>query len=656
MDELKKSVAAARDDAVKADSERLVSKPWSAAANKDREAAAALAQGRLGDAQARYREALDGYVAAANEARALTREVTRRQGESRQLQDQAAAARRAADVVQAPKLAADKWAKATNAEQAAGNARDRADYEKANSLYRDATAAFQDAEKEAQGRASADEVARVTKLRAELEEAEQARTAALAARANAVVQGAQTYAAQGLAQGQQREKEGDAALMRQDFPNAKQSFGAARADYAAAAEAARTGKLRDDRQGAEEARTAAAAARTDAVNQGAQAAQGLAQGQQHEKEGEAALTRQDFANAKQAFLDARKDYVAAGTAAAAARSAKLRDDRQDAEQARTAAAGARSDALAQDAKTYAAQVLARGQQREKDGEAALGRQDFRSAKESFLAARTDYGAAAEAARRERARQLEALRAEVNQARNRANTVERQAAGLEAERLAREPFQAGRSKEREAEGLATQENFPAARQAFLDAAQRYSDALSVAQAQRELRTKADQVKTSMLAAKQSARSDSADYGSAAAQERQAGQLYERLAFKESTDAFRAASDLYTKAAVAPQRPPPPPSPPPAAARTGSVLVRSNVAGAAVSVGDVSFEIRKDGAEVRSLPVGTYQVRARLNGYKDWFGQVEVVQDRRSEVQISMEPLPAPALPPTRAEPRRPPPSF
>ena len=270
VDELKKQVTAARDDAVKAESERLVPKPWSVAANKERAAAAALAQGRFGDAQASYREALDGYVAAANEARALTREVTRKQEETRQLQDQAAAAHRAAGIAQASKLATDKWAKATNAEQAAGTARDRADYDKASSLYRDATAAFQDAEKEARGKATADEAARAAKLKAGLEEAEQARTAAVAARTNAVAQGAQTYAAQGVAQAQQREKEGDAALTRGDFTNAKQAFLEARKDYdtAAVTAAARSAKLKEERQDAEQARTAAGGARCGCADAG----------------------------------------------------------------------------------------------------------------------------------------------------------------------------------------------------------------------------------------------------------------------------------------------------------------------------------------------------------------------------------------------------
>jgi Protein kinase domain len=562
VDELKKQVTAARDGAVKADSERLVPKPWSAAKTQDQAAAAALAQGQLGDAQALYREALDGYVAAANEARALKEATAQKQEGSRRLQDQASAARRAAELAQASKLASDQWGKATGIEQAAQNARDRSDFDKASNLYRDAATAFQGAEKEALRQASAAEAARLAKLKEELQDAEQARAGASRARGDAGAQEAQTYAAQTLAQGLQREKDG-----------------------------------------------------------------------------EAALTRQDYANAKDAFLAARKDYEAA-----AAQSAKLKGERQAAEQASTAAAGARGDALAQEAQTYAAQAMTRGQQREKEGEAALIRQDFRVAKESFQAARTDYGAAADAARRERARLREALKAEVNQARNRANALEQQAAGLDAERLAREPFQAARAKEREAEALASQENFPAARQGFLDAAQRYSDSVRVAQTQRELRIQADQAKANMLTARQSARQDSADYGAGATQERQASQLYDRLAFKESADAFRAAGDLYAKAV--PQKPPPPPPAP--VARTGSVLVTSNVPGAAVSVGEVTFETRTDAAtEVRSLPVGKYQVRARLSGSKEWTGQVEIVQDGRSEVQISMEPLSPP--PPPRAEP-------
>ena len=236
---------------------------------------------------------------------------------------------------------------------------------------------------------------------------------------------------------------------------------------------------------------------------------------------------------------------------------------------------------------------------------------------------------------------------MSQARDRANALEKQAVGLEAEKLAREPLQGGRRRNARPKRWLNQDNLPAARQGFLDAAQRYSDAVRIAQGQRELRTQADQAKAAMLASKQGARPDSTDYGSAAEQERQASQFYDRLAFKESIAAFRAAGDLYGRAAVAPQKPPPRHPPPPTTtmppvARTGSVLVRSNVAGAAVSVGGVSFEARREGNEV-PLPVGTYPVRARLSGYKEWSGQVEIVQDRRSEVQISLEPLPLPAPP-------------
>ena len=79
-----------------------------------------------------------------------------------------------------------------------------------------------------------------------------------------------------LAQGQQREKDGEAAFTRQDYANAKEAFLAARKDYDAAA--AQTAKLKGERQAAEQARTAVAGARGDALAQEAQtyAAQALA--------------------------------------------------------------------------------------------------------------------------------------------------------------------------------------------------------------------------------------------------------------------------------------------------------------------------------------------------------------------------------------------
>jgi hypothetical protein len=204
-------------------------------------------------------------------------------------------------------------------------------------------------------------------------------------------------------------------------------------------------------------------------------------------------------------------------------------------------------------------------------------------------------------------------------------------------------------------LLAQENFPAARKAFEDAAQRYSEAVNLAQAQRDLRGQADQAKAAMLTAKQGARSDNPEYASAAAQERQAGQFYDRLAFKESTDAFRAAGDLYARAVPPKPAPAPPPAPEPRpapVARTGSVLVTSNVPGAEVKIGEFSFQTQAVPVEVGSLSVGKYPVRARLDGYKEWTGEVEVVQGRRSALTISLEALPPPPKPAPVPAPARP----
>src|SRR5262249_59870675 len=87
----------------------------------------------------------------------------------------------------------------------------------------------------------------------------------------------------------------------------------------------------------------------------------------------------------------------------------------------------------------------------------------------------------------------------------------------ADQLARELYESARAKETEAAGLEGQQQLAAARQAYQDAAQRFGEALSRAQVARVAKDEADQARARMLADKQKARADAADFRAAVTEE-------------------------------------------------------------------------------------------------------------------------------------------
>jgi predicted Ser/Thr protein kinase len=510
---VRKQVVAAREAAAIADAERLAPKLFDAAAEHERAAETAYADRNFTVAKQRYGEAVQAYDQASALARQMA-EVTRKEGEVRQVQSQMSGARRAAELAGAPKLAATTWTDATQAQSKAENALKQRDFDEASGLFARATQGYRDAEAAAVKAASAAEAQRLAALKQQLQAAEQAAAAMATARRDAEQAGAARYAQAPLDQAKKREQEATADLNRKDYTAAAGGFREAQQRYqqaqqAAEVEGARVAALQRAKTEAEDTRERVVTARQAAEQSGADRYPGagklIAAARTKERDGQTALGRQDYGQATQGFRGAATDYQAA------------------AQEARREADAERQAALAKE-------NLAK----EAERQAALAK--------------------------------ESLAKEVEQARSRLIANREQALKTEADSLAKDLFEAAHAKEAEGERLASAQNLTAARQTYQDAADRYEQAARRARPLREARTQADQARTRMLAEKQRARSDASDFGAAVAQEKQGDAMYQRLAFKEAADSFRSAADLFAKAAALTRPEPKPPVDPKAAIRT------------------------------------------------------------------------------------------
>ena len=150
VDGLRKQVLAARDEAARADTDRLAPSEFAAAAQKMREGDAALDQQDMAKAQQRYREALEGYGLARAEA-SRTAALTKTLIETRVVASQAADARRAAELVDAPRRAPALWAKASSAQGKAEDALKQGEFGQAQILFVEAEKAYRAAKTAAEG-------------------------------------------------------------------------------------------------------------------------------------------------------------------------------------------------------------------------------------------------------------------------------------------------------------------------------------------------------------------------------------------------------------------------------------------------------------------------------------------------------------------------
>ena len=151
--------------------------------------------------------------------------------------------------------------------------------------------------------------------------------------------------------------------------------------------------------------------------------------------------------------------------------------------------------------------------------------------------------------------VDQLRGTVVAARDRA--IKAEAVALSSAALPR-----AEAAQAEGERLLAAGNLAAATQAYQEAAGRYGEAEQQAQVKREQRTEADTARAGMVAAKQRASTNAAEFPRAVDLERQGNSAYTQLAFADATTSFRAAGELFAKALPPPVAPPPvaPPAPP------------------------------------------------------------------------------------------------
>ena len=310
---------------------------------------------------------------------------------------------------------------------------------------------------------------------------------------------------------------------------------------------------------AAQAQRAAVDARQDADKAQAPryAATTFAAALQKKTDGDALIGREDFPAARKHFEDAQALYRQAAQEAVA----MIERRRSETEQARGAMQIARRAADQATADKYAPTLIAAGLAKERDGQTAVGRSDYDLAIRHFRDAQADYQAAAQAAaqeakKEETRQQVAALQTSTEQSRKEMEARRDQAVKAEADRLAKNLFDAGQTKQAEATTLASRQSFVAATKAYQDAAERYREAADRARIMREARAQADSAKARMLSEKQRAFQNAPEFSSAEAEERQANASYDRLAYKEAADRFSSAETLYAKAKPAVPTPPVP----------------------------------------------------------------------------------------------------
>jgi hypothetical protein len=239
---------------------------------------------------------------------------------------------------------------------------------------------------------------------------------------------------------------------------------------------------------------------------------------------------------------AKRDAEAQARREAAVREAQAKRD-AEAQVRREAAvteAQAKRDAEAQAKR----EAEAREAQAKREAEAQAKREA--EAREAQAKREAEAQAKRETEAREAQTRIANLRSESEQSLNRMAAWRDQALKAEADRLAKNLFDAARTKHAEADQLASRQDFAAANRAYQEAAGKYSEATLRAQFVREARAQADDAKARMLAEKQRARQDSPDFKAALAEEKQGAALYEQLDFRQAAERFRAAETLFTTA--------------------------------------------------------------------------------------------------------------
>ena len=320
-DTLRQEMLKAREGAAHEDAERLVPTLWAAAQAKEREAEAALGREEFGRTGTAYGEAREAYQQAEREARWTA--------QARSARGQAVEARRAAEVAGAPNLAPEIWSRATQIMEKAEATLERDEFYQAVFLLRQAKEEYHAAEREATQKAAAAAQAerqRLAALRQSLEAAQRVAAATTTARREAEQAGAPRHAPQLFAGGEQQERQGQAALDRQEFAAAEQRLRDAEAGYRRAVQEAQRAAEAERREApvraqqqrqAEQLRDETARARRQAEE--AEARRWVpplwAAAATKEADAQTALGRRDYAGAQLRFREAREAYEQSATEA-----------------------------------------------------------------------------------------------------------------------------------------------------------------------------------------------------------------------------------------------------------------------------------------------------------------------------------------------------
>jgi hypothetical protein len=413
--------------------------------------------------------------------------------------------------------------RAGETEAAAANAVARKDMKTGARLYDEALAGYRAAASEALQAAAA-----VRGLESEVAELRRAAEAAQAP-------GRATEAWGGAERARQA---ATAASEQGDFDRARARFAEAKERYAAAEREARDSHARSLAADTEQARTRALGARREAERADARrlATASFLAARQKEHDASIALDRADVTGAATGFKDAQRSYDRAAQEAAVQR-------RADAAQARQRAAHARREAHQAGAGHLAAALFAWAERKERDAGDAFQRSELAEAERLFSEAQADY----EHASREASRRLDggaSIGRSAEQAQRRMASYRERASKAGADRRAAALFTRARAKVGPAEMLMAQRNFALARDWFMEAGDLYQQAAHQAAEQSE----ADATRARMLAEKQRTAARGPGDPDGAAEEKAGVLAYERRAYKEAGERFRAAGAFYASAAA------------------------------------------------------------------------------------------------------------
>jgi hypothetical protein len=406
-EDLRKRMITARDEAAQAGAEKLARPSFDAAADKGREAESAMGRQDMASAQQQYNEAIAAFGLAKTEATRAAA-LARREADVQSVASRAAEARRAAQVVDAPKLARGLWTTGEGAQRKAEDSLKQGAFDRAQSLFGDAEKSFRAAAKAASDSAAASERERLAALKAALADAEQSRRTADQARQAAEQANAPRLAQRTFAAAQQKQADGDTALNRQDSATAKSRFQEAQQSYRQATqEAERSAVLQRQQTEAEQARERMMTARRGAEQAAAPrfAPKVYASAQTKDADASAALGRSDFGAATRLFGEARAEYQAA------VQEARRETEREQrlVDQARATTMARREDAQKAGAEKLAKEAFDAAQARQAQADDLVARQNLAAAPKAYQDAAERYNEAGRQAKL--AQEREARKAE-----------------------------------------------------------------------------------------------------------------------------------------------------------------------------------------------------------------------------------------------------